>query len=308
MEKRKRGRPGTPQNIEEYVIIAALKNPGMKRLALVDKVENELKEKGFKPPGKDKMLKLFQKAPKPGDEDKPWNLAKSVEYHLSPEATGDLLRVWAFCLAAGREFTIRQAKWACYLRNAPYAWCYNSNKLETVELYNFSVQYANRERICQALRMDIDTTNIDLELALTRAEFITALKIGLIDKNKLHNVPEDLPQAGINRAERLVEPYWPVFDDLGIAVQSDTIFFEIPGMPEEAPRVFAYWLRFISKTPKWETLSLKEKQDIALKLKNDTELAAVNAASREDFSEGKWVPIEILKALGCEDNENQGVG
>jgi len=299
MEKRKRGRPPIPKNVEEYCITEAMKHPDMPRKELAAKVEMELKAMQHKPPGKDKMLKLFQMAPEPGAEDMPWSVAKSLIYRLSPDATGDLLRVLAFCLAAGREFTIRQAKWACYLRTAPYGWVKGTvNKLEIADLYNFSVEYANRERICEALKIDTDTTNMDVELAMSWAEFITALKTEMITKNQLHHLPENLPQAGISEVKRLDDVYWTVFDDLGLQVQRDTIF--LPDIPEEVPRIYAYWLRFISKTQKWVALSLKEKQDIALKLKKDIELAAVEPERSADFSDGKWVPVEILRVLaGC---------
>ena len=122
MEKRKRGHPPLQKNIEEYVITAAMKNPGMKRLALAEKVEQELKEKGLNPPAQATMFKLFQKAPDKTEEDKPWSIGKSVEYHLSPEATSDLLLLWSWFLAAGLEFTIRDAKWACYLRDVGKHW------------------------------------------------------------------------------------------------------------------------------------------------------------------------------------------
>jgi len=62
MEKRKRGRPPIPKNVGEYCITEAMKHPDMPRKELAAKVEMELKAMQLKPPGKDKMLKLFQMA------------------------------------------------------------------------------------------------------------------------------------------------------------------------------------------------------------------------------------------------------
>ena len=133
------------------------------------------------------VLAIVRK-PKPIDpEDKPWSIGKSVQFNLSPEATADLLQIWAFCLAAGREFTIRQAKWACYLRTTSYTFFAPNNKLETYELYNFSTLYANRERISKALNNpDVDTSDLDVVLGLTHVEYTAARTTGLLDSNVFH--------------------------------------------------------------------------------------------------------------------------
>jgi len=251
------------------------------------------------------MLKLFQKAPKPGEEDKPWSIGKSVQFGLSHEATGDLLEVWAASLAIGREFTIRQAKWACYLRSASLV-AENRGRLTGYTLYYFSAIYANRERICQVFNTSgIDTSDLDVPLGLTTMEIHAAQKTGVLDKMRLISFPEELPQDGINKVPHVLTADIEALQDLGIG--SAPSFFDAWfeawwdrfDLPQDAPRVYAYWIRFISKTPKWETLSFKEQKDFVLKLKNDIEVEATAKMKAVATTYGKpsWEPTEIIKAL-----------
>jgi len=62
MGKRKRGRQPLPRNIEEYVITASNEEPGMKRLALAEKVEQELKERALTTCSSN-VFKTFSKSP-----------------------------------------------------------------------------------------------------------------------------------------------------------------------------------------------------------------------------------------------------
>lgn len=317
MEKRKQGRPPLPRNIEEYVITAAMKNPGMKRLALVDKVEKELRELKLTPPAKDTMLKLFQKAPKPGKEDVQWSLAKSVEHGFSPEATSHLFNVWSFCLAAGFEFTVRQAKWVCYLRSThfvPQAELY----LQTSYLYSVSALYSTRERICEALKIDVDTYDLDAFVGLPVAEIKTALRTGILDHKRFRAFPKDLPQTGI---DKIRTNYWgvthKVLDDLGFHDEIESFdnphhkrpkleeeFFSI----EEIDHINAYWLRYISKAPKWGNLSHEEQKNIIFQLQSNIE-AEVQKEGRRKFNQyllvGWWEPTKLLNTLGYKVTDNR---
>ena len=314
MEKRKQGRPSLPRNIEEYVITAAMKNPSMKRLALVDKVEKELRELKLTPPAKDTMLKLFQKAPKPGEEDKPWSLAKSVEYTLNPEATEDLLGIWSYCLAADREFTIRQAKWVCYLRSTVYV-PEQQSQLKSSYLYSFSSLYANRERICKSLNVDLDTYDLDIFVGLSKMEALPALKTGVLDKNRLR-IRESLPETIIGKVRTQYEDVTDtILDNLGFKNEIPSFYHPLhdrPKLDEEffpielLDHVNAYWLRYISKGPKWQTLSHKEQRNIILELQQSIE----EEAKKEDHRKvnqylvmGRWEPTELLKAVGYEVND-----
>ena len=263
----------------------------------------------------------------PSDEDSKWNVGISKKLGLPPEATRDLLNIWAFSLAAGLDFTIRQAKWVCYLRSVGYTWA-SEKELSKIDLFNFSAKYANRERICEALGINpIDTSDIDAQLGLTKIELNTAVKTGILDENQLLDLPKELPIMDIKDSEHIAFAYWPALNKLGL----EHYIFLAHDVPDETERVFAYWLRYISKAPKWEILTLKEKEEIVVQLKlaieNETSAKSqsldifVREGKPKDgiknldvfqikrkpkglqslqFFTGIWEPIEVLKAVGYE--------
>jgi len=242
MEKRKRGHPPLPKNIEEYVITAAMKNPDMKRLALAEKVKQELEDKGLTPPARATMLKLFQKAPDKTEEDKPWSLGKSVQYGLSPEASDDLILMWSWCLAAGLEFTIRHAKWVCYLRNAWKGWSHDGDPACGI-LYDWCQSYSNKERICQALAVDFETHHLDATWLLGPSwEYYTALQVGELQKFYDESIPLSLPNFNIQKpvdtwgstAGDIVQKKL-MLEDYNFSIGN----FRLKG---EAGRAYAYWL------------------------------------------------------------------
>ena len=309
MEKRKIGRPSLPKNIVEYCIAAAIQNPDMARKELVAKIEMELRAKKLKPPSKDKMLKLFQMAPEKTDQDNPWSIAKSLQYGLSSEATGDLLDIWSSCLAVGRDFTIRQAKWACYLRSARLIG--DDEKLTDFTLYYFSVRYAIRERICQALKIELNTTDIDALLRLEATEISIALRVGVLDKYILGmDIPNILPQSGINGINvEYPDIVWNVLYDLGITYDWDYSLYSLhsPAWMDNRAKVevnhlYAYWLKYIGKSPRWEEFSEKAKCEIILKLKQSIE-TSLNTKQNK-FLYGNWEPFEVLENVGYPMNDN----
>ncbi len=197
MEKRKKGRPPIPKNIEEYVITAAMKHPGMKRLALADKVTQELKDKGLTPPAQATMLKLFQKAPDKTEEDKPWSIAASKKYGIPPEANGDLFSIWRISLAISSPISIRQARWIANIRYIyPYRISNEWSELAQrgLQLISTSWLYSIRERISELKKEDyFDSSSLDAAF-MSLLEYHTVTKFGLIS-------PLDFPQEQLKKLE-----------------------------------------------------------------------------------------------------------
>jgi len=301
MEKRKRGRPEIPQNIQEYCITAAMKYPNMPRKELVAKVERELQEKGLKPPGKDKMLKLFQQAPDKTDEDKPWSIGKSVQYGLSTEATSDLLRLQRFCLAAGLEFTVRQAKWGCYLHNQIRK-LDRTNKLDPSILHQMCQDYSYREKICESLNIDLDTTDLDIPIIMPPPEYSTAKQAGIVReivRNTIMIGEDDLdimkPKQVWGRSAAGI-----VADEIGIGAANLPIFNLNLGDDKTGEKVetinniYAYWLKSISHGPKWGNMEIQDQQQIVKRL-----FDAISIQVQEKNFE--WLPVELLEEVGYEE-------
>jgi len=313
MEKRKRGRQPIDSNIAEYCITAAMNNKGMKRLALFYQVKEELeemKEKRIIPkdsviPKKDKMFELFQKAPNPIEEDKPWCVGESFRRKFPPEATDDLLRIWSFCSAAGLEFTIRQAKWACYLRNwskyrDPDNPCVVRYPPGT--LYQWCQDYSNRERICDALNLDLDTSDLDAEVALAPSwEWFT---LQITETRRIRLLPESSPDFRISGSKATWGRNAAQIVEHELGIETDELEID-NNTKDDLNAIYAYWLRVLSKGPQWGKITREEKEKIATYLKQDIkdEVLVIECGHDPVF----FKPFKALRGAGFPGFENKNV-
>ncbi len=108
-----------------------------------------------------KIAKLAKKSSR-FDIDIPWSLGESAKdkYHISPEATDELLRVWRYCLTTNNEFTMRQAQWVVRLCNV------SGIRIKVDLLYTFARAFALREKIHGILRPETVFDTRDLEARL----------------------------------------------------------------------------------------------------------------------------------------------
>jgi len=237
--------------------------------------------------------------PKPISEDEKyddaeWNLGLSKQLKLSPEASGDLLGVWAFCLPRDTEFTVRQAKWVCYLRSTRCA-IQGQRKLIKNHLWYFSLLYAHRERICRALNIELDTTDLDILIGLTKVEINTARRVGVLDNKQLNTLPNALPEAGIPEVYGIRKPIYHALTDFS---DDSSFVASIENLEDsgEVTNILVYWQRYIWEAPKYATLSEKEQRDINSKLIQYILAAQKNKSS--GFFKGEWEPTEILRSVG----------
>ena len=200
---------------------------------------------------------------RPLDLEAPWSLGVSAhpKYGITPESTGDLLAVWNYCLAIGHVFTIREARWVVRLRNA-----ITDHKRATGELFAFAYGYAVRERICEILNRQMDTIDLDAELGLNDSELFVYYILGLVPKLAVPFHPREAEEGseflrhwafGKSAATNIAVQNIPK------AARNDTdglhkVLHCTENLPAEQDRIYAALLLFLSKGPKWDTLSVQE--------------------------------------------------
>lgn len=195
----------------------------------------------------------------------PWSLGVSAqpEYGITPEATSDLLAAWNYCLAIGHVFTIREARWIARLRNA-----ITDHKGRIAKLFGFAYEYALRERICKILNKQMDTADLDGKLGINDRERFVYRALGLIPRLVIPFRPRE-PEEPINFLEYLAcptstAPITTVFNVPKVARETDDsnelrkLFRHVENLPDEQDRMYAALLLFLSKGPKWDTLSVQD--------------------------------------------------
>jgi len=247
----------------------------------------------------------------------PWSLGVSVqpEYGISPEATGALLAVWNYCLAIGHVFTIREARWVARLRPA-----FAGRDSRIGELFAHAYEYAIRERICKILNKQIDTIDLDAGLFIKNRERYVYRSLGLVPRI---SVPYH------QREERMGNAYWDYLAwaehaatniafnhipkaaiDTGEINEIQKLFSLTEKLPGEQDRIYAALLLFLSKGPKWDTLSTQEYLQILSELRKwVTEVIASKQPVEYEIldSKGGIKPTDILhpdflEAVGYEVN------
>jgi len=317
------GRNPIDKKIDNRIRTRAVAEIGRDRTRLANELEAEFVNKGTRNvPSIEVMKRIISnaraKANTRSDEskalDEPWNLGMSIKYNFPPEATKDLIDVWALCFAAGREFTVRQAKWVCYLRLTGLV--SNSEMLiKAGILYTNAFEYANRELICDTMNKRLDTFDMDVKLGINLPEILLAERTGILDTSQFDTVPNVYLKQWNKLPDLYPEAGNMVLSDLGF--NSDEIEEQVSlknytdayltesGKFEArifADKVHAYWLRYIAKGPKWRTLSHNEQKEIFIDLKN--RIDEKFTSSDEEFISDEWEPTEILEAVGYHINGN----
>ncbi|MFC1928642.1 hypothetical protein ACFLXK_03435 [Chloroflexota bacterium] len=199
-----------------------------------------------------------------------WSLGVSAqsEHGITSESTSALLAVWNHCLAIGHVFTIREARWVARLRST-FA---TSGYIRTGELFAWAYEYAIRERICQVLNQRIDTIDLDAELFIKSRERYVYRSLGLVPREKVpfdkreeqlgstfHGYLLWAKQAATNIAfNHIPKAAMRTAIDAGEPNELQTLFSITEKLSSEQDRIYAALLLFLSKGPKWDTLSTQE--------------------------------------------------
>lgn len=207
----------------------------------------------------------------------PWSLGVSAqpEHGITPEATGDLLAVWNYCLAIGHVFTICEARWVARLRNA-----ITDGNSRIGQLFAFAYEYGVRERICKILNKQMDTHDLDGELGINDRERFVYRALGLIPKLTIPFHPRE--PRGTDKASEFLGRLVPAesaatyiaFDNIPTgALREDTsrelqkIYSFTGNLPATQDRIYAALLLFLSKGSKWNALSANDYLEILSALK-----------------------------------------
>lgn len=273
--------------------------------------------------------------------DSPWSLGSLAENELPLDVLADVLEAWRISLAIGWAFTVREGQWVGRLRHTMPAVEVPESTTDTLSrmmmLYPWARIYALRERACEALELPIDTSDLDAELiSMSAWEWHTAILVGAISTPALRWEH----QRQVNDMEATIEresthyfhmiggwPHEHVEGELHLSGidggwvasqwesgQGQRTWKLITPSPEES-LVYAYWLRYLSKGPKWDAiptaspeqvtdllrhvarsaigdhLRFERQKQIAVRLREEIQAVYTNTQLyREGVKEGKLFP------------------
>jgi hypothetical protein len=114
-------------------------------------------EHNYKVPSRPWLYKFFEGKPLPDRDplETPWDLGKSKANSIPDEATGALMKVWAWVItdAVADPFTLRMAKWVCKLRWIPEAGgSPHGEVIEPEHMYMWAGYYSAREYTVETVR------------------------------------------------------------------------------------------------------------------------------------------------------------
>ena len=249
-----------PSKIQQEVIRQlpdSLKTWGGPNWPGIDVIKDRLRKK-IRP-------KLENILPESKRLDEPWSIGASVNFGISPEANRDLFDIWRVSLAIDQPISIRQARWIVYLRTLyPYAVdSYSVKVSRNLWLISQSWLYSIRERVSEIMgEKHFDTTDLDSASFMSPWELNTAVKLGKVSEvvfplehlTKLEESGTVLtgpPRQGFS-VEQAVWHNVRAKPPQHLEIFAIGFLGEV--LPEEDDLVCAYWLRHLSKGPRWNEL------------------------------------------------------
>jgi len=218
-----------------------------------------------------------QKIPRKEDH---WSVGASTIHNISAEATADLIKISKWCLVVGRDFTIREAKWADKLRGTvPFS-----------KLLYVAASYAVEEQVAQALDEVTDTTSLDFYMLCFPDDTVMGNKVqldsrlsGLMPKEMTTRLPREREKGQYDRLDpdviRMEEPVSKVIEKL-----SGSYWVHEQELSEDADALYALWLRKLSEGPQWDHLSADSREEVARLL-----FAEVQALNKNAESHVPWM-------------------
>jgi hypothetical protein len=189
--------------------------------------------------------------------DEPWSMGACVKYDMPQNAIDSLMEVWKYNLATGHIFTIREAKWAARLSST-----FTQRKCHISALAAYSREYANREQIYELLSKPMDTRDLDAACVMENSEVLFCETLGMIPSPIFNyktgetkkavrlfyseNAPKD---ALLHMKPGLL---------LSVINEIDTPDEYMNDLSEKQEYIYAAILVFLSKGPKWNTLSRED--------------------------------------------------
>ncbi|GEM_PF-6893699 len=264
--------PNIPDDWRKYIFNQAIEEKYKPRMLLADEIVEQMRQsRDIKDrlPERESVAKLISRARNLPytDEDKPWSIAASVKYGISPEASKDLFDIWRFSLAIDRPISIRQAKWIVYIQALYYQDIstgkrYSDKVVRNLELISLSWLYSIQEQVSQIMgEKHFNTTALD---AVFMPEWERATAVKLKKVSRLKYSQEQLSRIeksgtaliGPPRSVKSVEQaVWQnVRAEPPKQMEIMGLGFTDEVLPEENDLVAAYWLMYLSKGPLWNAL------------------------------------------------------
>jgi len=255
--------PGITKDVDLLIAEVYLTDTNQRAKEVQDKVNIRLEGKG---PGlsaiQKKLTKLRNSETKErlNPLDKPWCIGTVSQFDIPPEALPVVLKAWKMSLLLEMEqpFIIRQAIWVARIYK-----CFPSKDIIT--LCNYATLYARREHACELLGIPFDTADFDYEMAMSKWEITTADNTGKrpirfpVSKSPVQATPivEGMPDGTIG--ESLQFTLLDHFDG-----------FKAPSinLSEEEEWIYVIWLKYLSKGPKWVSLSDAERRAVMVQLQD----------------------------------------
>ena len=259
--------------------------------------------------------------------DEPWSLAALADFEMPAEAVPAVLKVWKLSLIGedavsvdkegnlivqARPITNREVKWVIRLHGLIR---------NTLDLMRWSLAYAQRERVSQAMGKPCESSDLDAALAMVPWEWATTYSVGKTNPHLALDAPHrphldtlEFHDSSIqDMAERAEELFWakPQMDG-SMDIDSALPDLTAQELSDEAAWVYALWLWHLRRGPKWIGLSLEERVMIVKHLrdwvrnhpwsKNTDTLPMVAVMYPKAMAEEAVLkPAELLKAVGYED-------
>lgn len=297
-KRNRRGNPGTPPEVINAIRFLKEKYPYAPAKALRDKLESRLSGKKYPLPTERTIRNILARAGsiRLEEVDSPWSLGASASHDIPAEASGDLLKIWKWCLIVGRPFTIREAKWVGRLRSTARP----ENLLFMASLY------AIQERMSKG-NQQFNSSHLDSWLVFGQSEvwiYRSLQALGIIQGIFRGDKPEEF--YGNPWLDWIGEPGKSIEGLLNISPKHVQI------LTKEADVVYAIWLRLLGQGSRWQSLTSEAKNSLAQRLHNEVAtkdrmikkaLSPDRSFSDLSASERQYVAApspELLKEAGIE--------
>jgi hypothetical protein len=230
--------------------------------------------------------KGLEKRPEEQKElDTPWSIGSTLKHVINTEAMPAVLRVWKLYFAAGTPFTIREARWVAQLHTL---------FSDIMELRDIANMYAEKEQISEISKQLFKNKEIfgihdlDAKIVMDLWEYATARQAGQISTslNPIENWPMIRKSFQTNTGDGKNAMHFAmrmaaqkqVFErDIQEVIQNVPWSIEeirewkakhpeLEELSDQAAWIYAHWLTYLSKGPKWSKLSSLETIDIEYKL------------------------------------------
>jgi len=236
----------------------------------------------------------------------PWSIAVSADYGIPLETNEVLMKIWKWCAVVGMTLTIREAQWVARLRGI----------VPDDIIYSRAIKYARREQVCQLLgREEIYTTDLDIFSVFYMANegwspHDTEVRWALLETMKaLPGIHHNTDELALIRKRA---------DEMDSWNKSNYAYMNIPAsrivekylsinpqykqtLGENTDIVYTIWLRLFGSSPKWKSMTLETKIEMAIRLYKEVELKekevkdAIEAYEDSKTEDEKWsVAVDFM--------------